>query len=189
MNLREYQEKARSTAIYDHSKIAMLYPGLGLVGECGEVCEKVKKLFRDDNGELTDSRKQAIRKELGDCCWYLANTCEDISFDLKMAYAMVDSLCVQRVSKKELPQIALYMCRKAANVAHALEQWYYEYRCCPAENNRFLSIPHDIAKIMCCIEEIAVRCDSTLEEIYSANIDKLLSRKERGTLKGEGDNR
>ena len=39
------------------------------------------------------------------------------------------------------------------------------------------------------IEEIAKRCDFTLEEICVANIENLAGRKKRGTLHGDGDNR
>jgi len=46
MNFNEYQEMAKTTAIYgDQHKI--LYPALGLAGEAGEVANKVKKLIRD----------------------------------------------------------------------------------------------------------------------------------------------
>ena len=76
MNLCEYQTIARSTAIYLRIEDSrMLYPALGIVGECGEVAEKIKKLIRDDAGSMTPERSKAINKELGDCCWYLANIC------------------------------------------------------------------------------------------------------------------
>ena len=45
MNLDDYQEQAKATAIYD-KKHAIIYPALGLAGEAGEVSNKVKKLLR-----------------------------------------------------------------------------------------------------------------------------------------------
>jgi len=167
----------------------MIYPGLGLVGECGEVAEKTKKLYRDDNNKLTEERKEAIKKELGDCCWYLANICLDTKFDLQICYEMTSSPQIQRVRQMRFAQLVLHMNRCSSIVAQSLESWYYKYDCRPGESSRFMAIPHNITKILVCISELASRCDCTLEEIYTINIEKLLSRKKRGKIKGDGDNR
>ena len=61
-----------------------LYPALGLVGEAGEVAEKIKKLMRDGDAKfLTDEQKAEIAKELGDVLWYVANLADDIDYDLQ----------------------------------------------------------------------------------------------------------
>ena len=61
----------------------MLYPVLGLVGEAGEVAEKIKKLYRDKGGKIDSEAMNLIAKELGDVCWYVAEICTqmDISLD------------------------------------------------------------------------------------------------------------
>jgi hypothetical protein len=46
MNYNEYQAAAKTTAIYPESA-KLTYPLLGLSGEFGEICEKVKKHIRD----------------------------------------------------------------------------------------------------------------------------------------------
>ena len=76
MSLNEYQRKARSTAIYPAS-CAILYPTLGMVGEAGEVANKVKKILRDNKFDRDD-----IAKELGDVLWYLAILAKDLGFNL-----------------------------------------------------------------------------------------------------------
>lgn len=81
MDLNTYQELARKTKMYpDEYKI--IYPALGLAGEVGEVCEKIKKILRDKGGNFTDDSKEAILCELGDVTWYIANICSDLG--LKM---------------------------------------------------------------------------------------------------------
>ncbi len=49
-----------------------VYLALGLAGESGELCENCKKLYRDDNGNLTDERRDKILKEAGDVIFYLS---------------------------------------------------------------------------------------------------------------------
>lgn len=88
MNFDEYQAEARKTAVYevataDGTKLTLLYPALGLAGETGEVCEKIKKLFRDKGGIQTPEFKEALTLELGDVLWYLANLACDAG--IKMA--------------------------------------------------------------------------------------------------------
>ena len=58
MNFNEYQQKARQTAIYPNKDNNFIYPTLGLVGEDGEVAEKIKKVIRDNNGIITLEKKE-----------------------------------------------------------------------------------------------------------------------------------
>ena len=72
-----YQDKADETAIYPNKGDNLYYPALGLAGEAGEVCEKVKKIMRDKGGVLSEADALEISKELGDVLWYLsAIACE-----------------------------------------------------------------------------------------------------------------
>ncbi len=100
----EYGEFVKSMKVYPEEH-AIVYPALGLVGEAGEISEKVKKWLRGDR-ELD---KIGILKELGDPLWYIAAMADDLGF--------------------------------------------------------------------------------TLQDVIDANVEKLTSRKDRGVLKGSGDNR
>ena len=82
MNFDNYQIEARKTAIYPNKDKNFIYPTLGLVGEAGEVAEKIKKILRDKNGSLDQKSKLAIKKELGDVLWYLSNLCDELNFSL-----------------------------------------------------------------------------------------------------------
>jgi NTP pyrophosphatase (non-canonical NTP hydrolase) len=55
---------------------------LGLVGEAGEVAEKMKKIIRDNNGEVTEEKKQEIKKELGDVLWYIGAMCSELKISM-----------------------------------------------------------------------------------------------------------
>ena len=82
MDFKTYQKKARKTALYPNLGSNAVYPTLGLVGEAGEVAEKVKKVIRDKNGIFDDESKNGIMKELGDVLWYLSNLCTEFNFNL-----------------------------------------------------------------------------------------------------------
>ena len=82
MDFDNYQIEARKTAIYPNKDKNFIYPTLGLVGESGEVAEKVKKIMRDKNNSFDYESKIAIKKELGDVLWYLSNLCDELDFSL-----------------------------------------------------------------------------------------------------------
>lgn len=83
MTFDEYQKQSTSTVNYSDFIPPWVYLALGLAGESGEVVEKIKKLVRNNGGEITDADKQEIKKELGDVLWYMSQLCEqlDLSFD------------------------------------------------------------------------------------------------------------
>jgi len=104
-----YQRESRKTWHLIHTDHAIVYPTLGLANEAGEVAGKVKKIFRDKDGVIGPEEREALKQELGDVLWYLAQICTEL--------------------------------------------------------------------------------DLTLEEVAEANLTKLFSRKERGAIQGDGDNR
>ena len=83
MDFKTYQIKARLTAQYPNLGSNNIYPTLGLVGEAGEVAEKVKKVIRDKKGIFDQESKKAIKKELGDVLWYLSNLCNEFGFSFE----------------------------------------------------------------------------------------------------------
>ncbi len=71
-SIDDYQMTTNASKVYDvvinHS---IVYPALGLSGEVGEFHEKIKKIFRDKGGKMTDADKQGLKLELGDIMWYV----------------------------------------------------------------------------------------------------------------------
>ena len=96
MDFTTYQQKSRETAIYK-SELKLLYPALGLAGEAGEVCEKIKKIYRDKDGEMSSNDRLDIRKELGDVPWYISQIACDIDVTLaSVATANLEKLRVRK---------------------------------------------------------------------------------------------
>jgi len=69
--MNRYQEESWETAVYPEKGNNLYYPALGLAGEAGEVCNKIKKIMRDQHGVPTSHQKNEIAKELGDVLWYV----------------------------------------------------------------------------------------------------------------------
>jgi NTP pyrophosphatase (non-canonical NTP hydrolase) len=92
VDLSEYQHLSRRTAEYPRDAW-LAYPALGLAGEAGEVAEHAKKAIRDDDGQVSDERRVAMAKELGDVLWYVAQLASELKLDLgEIAQANLDKL-------------------------------------------------------------------------------------------------
>jgi NTP pyrophosphatase (non-canonical NTP hydrolase) len=84
MELNEYQQRAIKTAVYPRIGENLTYPVLGLAGEAGEVCNKYKKVDRDDNGIMTEERRMQIIHELGGVMWYLSAAAYELGISLEL---------------------------------------------------------------------------------------------------------
>lgn len=102
MQLDDYQRKAASTAIYPGQGTfwGLLYCNTKLNGEAGEFSEKIGKLMRD-NGLGPDDfythipveKVVALKLELGDILWYVANAAKEIGYSLQeIADANIEKL-------------------------------------------------------------------------------------------------
>ncbi len=92
MTFNEYQKKSRETAIYYNKDKNYIYPTLGLVGEAGEIAEKIKKILRDNGGSVDEKDKVELVKELGDLLWYLSQLSTELGLSL-------DDIAVSNIEK------------------------------------------------------------------------------------------
>jgi NTP pyrophosphatase (non-canonical NTP hydrolase) len=90
MTINEYQQLAMRTSNKALSDGYHLLNGaLGLSGESGEIADLVKKSWMQ--GHPLDY--EHIAKELGDICWYIAETATAIGYDLETIMQMnIDKL-------------------------------------------------------------------------------------------------
>lgn len=80
MTINEYQKLAMTTLNPELSEKDVLINGvMGLCGESGEAIDIVKKWLAQ--GHALD--RETLAKELGDICWYLAETATALGLDLE----------------------------------------------------------------------------------------------------------
>jgi NTP pyrophosphatase (non-canonical NTP hydrolase) len=82
MNFNEYQIKSRKFAIYRKKNNNLIYPLLGLIGESGEIAEKIKRVIRGDT-KFDKKLQIETAKELGDVLWYLSQLASELNIKLE----------------------------------------------------------------------------------------------------------
>lgn len=78
MDWKQYEKEIQDLAVYPKDAdnltnpdfFPLMYLGLGLAGETGEVVDEIKKCLRNDLGEFTEERYLKIITEMGDQMWY-----------------------------------------------------------------------------------------------------------------------
>jgi NTP pyrophosphatase (non-canonical NTP hydrolase) len=82
LQFNEYCKAAASTDCYPNDCKPWVY-ALGVTGESGELADKIKKVYRDDNGVFNQEKRDAIAKELGDVLWYVTRLGATLGFSLE----------------------------------------------------------------------------------------------------------
>ncbi len=85
-SLAEYQRATDKLSQFKKFGITLpplVYFTLGLVGEAGELSEKVKKLYRDNKGKLGIETRELLKLELGDVLWYISQVATSVGSSLE----------------------------------------------------------------------------------------------------------
>lgn len=176
MTYKQLETQTRETATYP-KELAEIYLTLGLTGELGEVCDKFKKLIRDDGWNpnidpcghtIPEEKKKAILLELGDLVWYIVRYSEDIGLD-------------NDYSKEH----------------HDIEWWLSDnfestgimYNLMNLKGNMSYGRYLPPLTLFEFINNIAHNLDSSFNEVCKMNYEKLKSRMERNKIGGSGDYR
>lgn len=104
--LNEYQKDCSTTAIYPGRLNSTLsginYTTLGLVGEAGELANKLKKVIRDDRSIISCDSMMKLRDELGDVLWYVAMLAEELEISLADLAKNNRAKLMKRAEEKKL---------------------------------------------------------------------------------------
>ena len=83
-----------------------------------------------------------------------------------------------------LPYLSLGLAAEAGEVADKVAKYYRGDK--SLDNEQLM---HEVGDVLWFVAVLADHFNYSLEQVAAMNLEKLQSRKERGTLKGSGDNR
>ena len=182
MTYNSYKQGALRTANYPR-ELAMNYLRLGIRGEAGEVCDKIKKLIRDDGwtpGQpVPEARREAIILELGDVAWYAACIAHERMWDMAIGRSREDE-SVDLVFYDK----TIHRSNELARYATVLNDIVAMDQLGSSSDRR-----HYTSKVLYWVGKVAACIDCPLSEVMGRNLAKLASRQERGRISGSGDYR
>lgn len=182
-----YEQEALRFAFYPQTRRSLpngseeipVYPAMAMLGEIGELCEK---LLVEPECSPVD-----IVLELGDVLWYVAAAARAIDMSL---YTVIGDDSIKGWPTGDPGQYdaeywVLVMTSSAGRFAEQIAKKPWRD-----------GTPIDRALGATCLREILTAIANvandfgfTLTRVAETNIDKLVSRRARGVLKGSGDNR
>lgn len=98
----DYEMIVEKTTIYPDRGNNLAYPALGLAGETGEVCEKLKKIIRDKGGIVSAEDRLAMLKELGDVLWYVGALASELKSSISEVAGMNSQKLLSRLERNKL---------------------------------------------------------------------------------------
>lgn len=163
--LDAYQTRAVTLAAYP-SKYEIAYTALGIIDEIGE-------LLRTD----VEADNDTILSEMGDVCWYCAALSYDLGLTLSSCY---DNAKIQMISDMQaLFENGTRLCGRVKKILRGDKD----------RDGKLKEVQGYIGDILRRIEVLAIQRESSLEGVCQKNLDKLFDRKDRGVLKGDGNDR
>lgn len=185
MTYSEYKQGALRTANYP-KQLAMDYLRLGIRGEAGEVCDKVKKLIRDEGWRPGDpvpgEQREAIILELGDVAWYAACISHETGWKMTVSRRAGETTDVDRTYCDPMSHRAADLVKYALRLVHTVE----------AEDSYDIT-PYGVTAypgwVLYAVAETAACLGYRMSEVMRRNLEKLASRQRRGVIGGSGDDR
>jgi hypothetical protein len=161
LTFNKYQEIAKTTATYTAAGKGV-YPVLGIVGEAGELAEKMRDAIWKGN-KPTNQVEARIHDAL--------------------SLAAITGRMMERLKKDIRDRGFLDTSPEGRD---AIQAAFAEVL---KDNKVVNEIVKELGDVEWYAAAIASECDAKLGDVAQKNYDKLLSRKARGKLQGEGDNR
>lgn len=178
--------------------------GLGLVGESGEVADKVKKVIRDNGSNLDAGSREGLILETGDVLWHATRIVDHLgeTVDKVVGHPRLDSFdeYQRRVlevvrensapgfvgSISELSHLCLLLGSRTGRVAELIAGDVI------GSSGFSVGVPvsaRALEPVLDAVARISINLGVGLSEVAARNVEKLRDRQKRNTINGSGDSR
>jgi NTP pyrophosphatase (non-canonical NTP hydrolase) len=191
MDFQTYQEQAATTAIYPRGELVvdreLLLHVFRMSEYVGKIQGIVKKAIRDNGGTISAKKSDELMILFSDLADAAYQSEELIPESEKRGhFEEFSSVTPYKHANLDLGQVYALLGlvnetgEVAEHVANSLET---------GENIDVQAVAKELGDVEWYQNAVATEFGFKMSEIAQANLDKLFSRKERGTLQGSGDNR
>jgi len=150
-----------------------LYFTVGLVEEAAELSEELKKSENNDSGDIEN-----VVSEVGDVCWYLYGLCQSLE-NVKPEHILKNDINCDDTKDdidEDLLSVVGSLCGSIKKWSRGDQEWeQFQPR-----------IQLNVSRVLAVINKLS---PVPLEEAMKKNIEKIQSRRQRGVVRGDGNNR
>lgn len=165
----------REDYTWSRTELEPAYITLGICGEVGEFIDAVSMHRKDTHGQ-----RENIIKEGGDVLWYIAAQAR--AFDIEIYDIWPEAMPV--VYEAQLDSALVNLTRTAFRIAESVKKFYRDGK------DITMSLQQDLMIVLETVQTCTVGLlDAELGEIAEVNYLKLMERKAKNTIQGDGDNR
>lgn len=168
-SLKQYEREVERL-LGSHANELTVY-ALGLAGESGELIELLKKHW----GHKHELDLDKLKKEAGDCFWYVAALA--LQFDITLDEISPRYLGARKPPVTSIQSYALRLAGCVGSVARVLDA-YWMSRYPPADIQRTLR--QRLSLVFIVLERIIEHFGLSLGEVLEANVEKLRARYPNG---------
>lgn len=191
-----YRKKVEELAFYPYAGeknvASLIYPVLGLNGEVTELLEKVGA--ETDYGNAHEMKRKHIEPilyEMGDVLWYITRVADELDTSLEN---VVGSIPVENISYNEQKfavnaRKMVIACGRIAEITKKTLRDDNGDITADISSERRKLILEALREVVQYFIILSENFKTNMDEIAEMNVQKLESRKNRGTLSGSGDNR
>lgn len=198
-----YEEEVRKLALYPHAGegtlASHLYPVLGLNGEAGEVMGKLALhgspitdlLYSEAEGGQASAREEVV-KELGDVLWYIVALSLELSVPFTPQAPGEVTFLYSSSQGEDILRAALHLSGACGFLAEKMKKALRDDATAlrePLRAERRDLLVRGLQEVWQSFDNLLSELSLTWEEVAEANVAKLTSRRARGQLHGDGDNR